>query len=65
MDKKPELVKISEMEYGCSFGDWKMEAVKPSKMSYARWEHRRQRQFEEHVRERHSPEDVNQAAARS
>ncbi|MGA9055121.1 MAG: hypothetical protein WB763_01280 [Terriglobia bacterium] len=64
MAKKPKLVKISEIEYGCSFGDWKKQELKPSKMSYAQWERRRQRQFDEHVKQRHSGEDFNQAAAR-
>jgi hypothetical protein len=62
MVKKPELVKLSETEYGCSLGDWKAEAVKPSKMSYSRWAQRRQCQFEEHVKQSHSHEGyVNQA----
>jgi hypothetical protein len=63
MAQKPELVRISDIEYGCSFGDWQTQELKPSKMSYARWERRRQRQFEEHVKERHPDEEVHQAAA--
>jgi hypothetical protein len=50
--------------YGCSLGDWKAEAVKPAALTEAKWEARRQTQFNEHVRQRHSNEDVNQTAAR-
>ena len=62
MAKKPELIKLSETEYGCSFGDWKAEVVKPERMSDSRWARWRQAQFVEHVKQSHSREDVNQAA---
>ncbi len=65
MATKPELVKISETEYGCSLGDFKMQAVNPAALSEAEWQHRREQQFTQHVKERHSHEDVNQAAART
>jgi hypothetical protein len=52
-EKKPELVKLSGNEYGCSFGDWKAEAVKPEKLTEVEWQRRREQQFAEHVRQRH------------
>jgi hypothetical protein len=62
MAKKPELIKLSETEYGCSRGDWKTEAIKPERLTQAEWEARRLKQFEEHVRQRHAREDFSQAA---
>jgi hypothetical protein len=64
MAKKPELIKISENEYGCTFGDWKAEALKPRELTEGQWEQRRRKQFEEHVRQQHSREDFSQAAVR-
>jgi hypothetical protein len=64
MATKPTLVQIGETEYGCSLGDFKIEAVKPKALSEAEWQRRRENQFAEHVRLRHSREDANQAASR-
>jgi hypothetical protein len=66
MAKKPELLKVSETEYKCSLGDWKWElnVERPKQPVPAVWQKLLEQRFAEHVKQAHSREDVNQAAAR-
>ncbi|MHB1937764.1 MAG: hypothetical protein ACYCOR_14415 [Acidobacteriaceae bacterium] len=54
----PELIKISETEYGCSLCGFKIEIIKPTAKTQAEWQRRREQQFEDHKKECHPREDA-------
>jgi ferredoxin len=61
MSNKPELIKISQTEYGCSGCSFKidrnMDRVQP--VTEAERQRSRKREFAEHIRLCHSAEEVN------
>jgi hypothetical protein len=61
---KPVLFKLSESTFGCSQCNFRIELLKPKSLTAAQWAQRRRQQFLEHVKQQHTREDVNQAAAR-
>lgn len=63
MAKKPELIKISETEYSCSCGAFKIQrnTARPKPATEAEWQRLRDQQFTEHLGHRHSVEETSSA----
>jgi hypothetical protein len=61
MTKKPELIKISQTEYGCSVCAFKIQRNmdRSQPVTEAEAQRSREHEFAEHVRLRHGEEEAN------